>query len=229
MTTALHADLVPFLIELTDHNDRDWFQSQRSRYEQHVQGSLLAFLEALAPRMAAEVSPHIAVVAKKVGGSLHRLNRDTRFGKDKRPYHDHVSARFVHAQATPAAAPGYYLRVSPSGITLGAGLWQPETPALDKVRAAIDTRQDAWVKARDDKAFRKLFGTLQGESLKRPPRGVSADHPLLDDLRRKDFVAFRELPAELAARKKFLDTVVETYAAARPCMAFLCKALELKF
>jgi len=51
---------------------------------------------------------------------------------------------------------------------------------------------EAWIAARDDVTFRGYFN-LSGEALKRAPRGYSSDHPLLEDLKRKDFIAIGDL------------------------------------
>lgn len=227
MTTALHRDLIPFLKDLGRNNNRDWFNKHKDRFDE-VQGSVLEFLTELAPRLA-RVSRHIAVVPKKSGGSLMRIYRDTRFGKDKSPYNTHVSAQLRHVRGKDIHAPGFYLRVEPGGVTLGAGIWQPEGAAITKIRKAIDRHPARWKKARDDRKFKQLYGELRGESLKRPPRGFDAEHPCIDDLKRKDFVAFRELNAGACTRKDFLDKVVDTYAASSPLMKFLCDALGLKY
>ena len=228
MTTSLNKDIVPFLTELSENNNRDWFTEQKPRFEENVQGSMLAFLEALEPKLR-KISEHILVVPKKSGGSLMRIYRDTRFGKDKSPYHTYVAAQLRHELGKKTSAPGYYLRVQSDGVLLGAGVWQPEGPNLKKIRDAIVEDSAAWKRARDNAKFKKLYGPLAGESLKRPPRGFDAEHLFVEDLKRKDFVAFRELSASAASRKDFLDKVVETYAAAKPLMKFLCEAMELEF
>lgn len=228
MSTSLNKDLVPFLAELAKNNTRDWFNEHKDRYQENVQGSMLEFLEALSPKLR-KVSKHIEVIPKKVGGSLMRINRDTRFGKDKSPYHTYVAAQLRHARGKSQPAPGFYLRVEPGTVTLGAGIWQPENPALNKIRKAIEQDGAAWKKARDNAKFKTLYGELTGESLKRPPRGFDAESLYVDDLKRKDFVAFREMSSAAASRKDFLEKAVETFAAATPLMKFLCKSLKLAF
>ena len=118
-----------------------------------------------------KVSPRFAAIDKKVGGSLMRIQRDTRFAKDKRPYNENVSMRFIHQDATREAGLGYYLRITAKDVTLGAGVWQPEPPALKRIRDAIVADPSAWKKARDRKAFKEAW-TLDGESLKRRAEGL---------------------------------------------------------
>ena len=69
-------------------------------------------------------------------------------------------------------APGYYLHIDNTGCFLAAGMWRPEASALAKVRERIATRPAGWKRARDARSFKSTI-TLDGESLKRPPRGYS--------------------------------------------------------
>ena len=115
------------------------------------------------------------------------------------------------------------------GVTLGTGIYQPDKEPLAQIRDAIVARPAVWKKAVTDPAFRKAWGELGGESLKRPPKGYDAEHPAIEDLKRKDFVAFHELKASAASKKGFADTVTTRWAASKKLMSFLCKALELPY
>jgi uncharacterized protein (DUF2461 family) len=87
---------------------------------------------------------------------------------------------------------------------------------------------DVWVKARDDKNFRKYF-TLEGDVLVNAPRGYAKDHPLVEDLKRKDFIALAPLSQTEVAAKNFRALVVERFKQAGAYMRFLCGAVELRF
>lgn len=99
---------------------------------------------------------------------------------------------------------------------------------LARIRHAIDEDPSAWKKARDDKAFKKQFA-LSGDSLKRPPRDYPADHPMIDDLKRKDFIGVAPIDPKYISGPKFIDQVEKTFAASRPLMQFLCGALRVSF
>lgn len=171
--TAFDKALLAFLRDLRKNNNRDWFQQSKARYEESVREPMLAFIEAMAPKLA-RISPHIVADARKVGGSLFRINRDTRFSKDKRPYKENVAAQFRHAEGKNVRAPGFYIHIDPDEVRLGTGIWQPETPAVAKIREAIDRDGGAWKKATRGKAFKDRYGELAGDSLKRPPRGFGS-------------------------------------------------------
>ena len=94
-------------------------------------------------------SPSMLAVASKSGGSLFRIHRDTRFSKDKSPYKTWAAVQFRHEAGRDAHAPCYYLHLAPGEVFVGAGIWHPDRPALDAIRARIDEHPTDWVKARD--------------------------------------------------------------------------------
>ena len=123
-----------------------------------------------------------------VGGSLFRIHRDMRFNPGGHPHKTTTGMHFRHRRARHVHAPGYYLHLEPRGSFLGAGMWRPSTAAAYQVRAGIDAEPDRWTAAVNGDRFARDFG-LERDSLVRSPRGYPDDHPLIDDLRRKDFVA----------------------------------------
>ena len=217
-----------FLKDLENNNSRDWFLANKARYEQDALGPFLDFIRAMRPRLE-KLSSHILASDKKVGGAMMRLNRDVRFSKDKTPYAPRLAARFMHDQGKKGGAPGYYVNIDARGCTLGTGIWRPDTKFVGSIRDHIVKEPKAWKSATGAKAFRDAFGDLAGESLKRPPRGYDAEHPLVEDLKRKDFVAFCEWKASAVTKEGFDKAAAKAYAASNRFMAFLCDALKLPF
>jgi uncharacterized protein (TIGR02453 family) len=220
-------ELFDFLDDLEANNDRDWFAANKQRYLEHVQEPALDFIEAIGPRLDA-ISPHFLAQPKASGGSLFRIYRDTRFSKDKTPYKTNTGMQFRHAAGKDAHAAGFYLHIQPGESFLGVGLWRPPTSVAYQIREYIDEDQEAWRAAAHDEPFSTTF-TLGGESLKRPPRGFSPDHPLIEDLKRKDFVGSRPLTEADIVADDALDLVADSYADATAFMRFLCRAVEVEF
>lgn len=221
------AATLDFLAELEANNDRDWFRENKARYEQVVRTPALHFVEAMQQPLA-QLSPHFEAVPKATGGSLMRVHRDTRFSRDKSPYKTNVGIQFRHVDGRDVHAPGYYVHLDARQLFLGAGLWRPPPAALAAIRERIDARPGEWRRLRDERAFRRHF-VLGGQTLVRPPRGYRADHPLIDDLKRKDFVATKDLDPDAALRPDFLRQVETAFASASPFMRFLCQAVDLPF
>ena len=216
-----------FLAKLDANNNRDWFDRHRQEYEDAVRTPALEFIAAMAADIQA-ISPHFLAVPKKVGGSLMRVHRDVRFAKDKRPYKTNIGIQFRHARGKDVHAPGFYVHLEPKECFLGVGIWHPDAAALGNIRQAIAQNSAAWLKASRDKKFTKHYA-LAGDSLANAPRGYAKDHPLLADLKRKDFIAITEFSNPLAISARFKPEVVQSFRAAVPYMKFLCKSLELPF
>jgi uncharacterized protein (TIGR02453 family) len=96
--------------------------------------------------------------------------------------------------------------------------------ALAAIRRGVVEHPAEWTSARNDAAFCAHF-ELSGDSLRRPPRGFDADHPLVGDLKRKDFIAVHHLDPASIHGPGFLDEITGAFSAAGPFMAFLCRAL----
>ncbi|HEY5623902.1 MAG TPA: DUF2461 domain-containing protein [Gammaproteobacteria bacterium] len=221
------AGTAKFLKELKNNNERDWFNANKHRYEQHVLAPSLDLINAMESKLE-KISPHFVAIAKRTGGSLMRVYRDTRFSKDKTPYKTNIGIQFRHELGKDVHAPGFYLHIQPHNCFLGAGIWRPDSGSLAAIRERIVEKPAAWKRARDSKKFTEHF-RLGGDQLKRPPRGFSAEHPCIEDLKRKDFIAISEYPIGSIRSPAFPDEIATRYATAKPLMRFLCEALELRF
>lgn len=216
-----------FLGDLAANNNRAWFEENKPRYEALVREPALDFIEAMAPVLA-RMAPHFRADARKMGGSLMRVFRDTRFARDKTPYKTNIGIQFRHALGKDVHAPGFYVHIANDECFLAVGCWHPEADALGRIREAVAAQPKKWFAARDHKDFVKLW-ELAGDSLSRPPRGFAADHPAVDDLKRKDFIAIAPLSAAEVCGPNLVALAESRFTAALPFMKFLCTALEVQF
>ena len=216
-----------FLSALADNNRREWFDAHRQDYENFVRTPALEFIGDLADEMPA-ISRHFRASPKKVGGSLLRIQRNLRFSRDKTPYKTNIGMHFRHEIGKDIHAPGYYVHIEPGECFLAAGLWHPDSGTLSLIRKAIVEHGDTWLAARDNRTFNRYF-TLEGDALVNAPRGYARDHPLLEDLKRKDFIGLAALSESNVTAANFREQVVDRFRQAAPLMRFLCSALELRF
>jgi uncharacterized protein (TIGR02453 family) len=212
-----------FLNELAANNRRDWFEQNRSRYEDDVRTPALDFIAHMAPRLAA-ISPHFTAIPRTQGGSLMRVFRDTRFSRDKTPYKTNIGIHFRHEAGRDVHAPGFYMHIAPEQVFLAVGIWHPDAPALARIRTEIARYPRRWLAVRDDASFGRSFA-LSGNSLVRVPRGFDAAHPMAMDLRRKDFIGICPMLPESVIEADFSDFAAARFADGAPLMRFLCKAL----
>jgi len=215
-------ELFGFLAELKDNNDRDWFAANKERYEADVLEPALAFIEDFEPHLR-QMSPHFRADARRVGGSLFRIYRDTRFSKDKTPYKTSAGIHFRHEQAKDVYAPGFYLHLAPGEVFAGGGIWHPDMQTVTKIREAIVADPDGWRAATAD------VDLGDGNALKRVPQGFDKDHPLADDIKRKDFAAFVRLTEADATGPDFLHHYARVCETFSPVMRFLCRAVGVPY
>jgi uncharacterized protein (TIGR02453 family) len=216
-----------FLNDLAANNNRDWFAANKQRYEDELREPVLQFVRDFAPYLA-DISPFFRADPRKTGGSMFRIYRDTRFSKDKSPYKTYTGVQFRHERGKDAHCPGFYLHLQPDEFFMGVGIWHPDGATLTAIRAAIDATPERWQKVTGAKAFRGTF-ELAGDSLKRAPKGYDTDHPLIDDLKRKDFIAVTTLSEKQVTGEGFVKEFAGLCRKGSPLVEFLCDATGLSF
>jgi uncharacterized protein (TIGR02453 family) len=220
---SFRPELFAFLRDLKANNDRVWFAANKERYEEHVRGPALDFVADFAPHLE-KMSQHFVADPRPSGGSLFRIHRDTRFSKDKSPYKPYVGMRFSHEAAKDAHAPGFYLHLQPGSAFMGGGIWHPDSPTLGRIREAIAGDPKAWRRSTAGKSWR-----LVGDSLKRAPAGFDPEHPLVEDLKRKDFIAYVELTQKDVCATGFVERFAGLCKDTAPLVRFVCGALDLAY
>ncbi|HTB34975.1 MAG TPA: TIGR02453 family protein [bacterium] len=206
-----------FLVELRFNNERPWFQARKDRYQDEVQLPFLKLVQELTPRLQ-KINP--AYTEPKA----FRIYRDTRFGHDKTPYKTHVAAQWRHRAAMgDVHAPGFYLHLEPGECFAGGGLWSPESDALAQVRKRIARRDPAWL------AIKKQGMPLWDEdNLKRPPKGWSQDHPMIEDLKRRHFITWVDLSDKILCGPTAPRSIIRAFERTNPLIKFLNQSLQLR-
>lgn len=181
-----------FLRGLQEHNDKAWFDAHRAQYEAHYLEPAKAFVGAIAPTLQ-KWRPGMHAEAR-VNGSIFRINRDVRFSKDKTPYKHHLDLWFWEGEGRNFACPGFFFRLLPGELILGAGLHKLDKAWLLKYRAAI--LDDSQAKSLEKVLARveKAGYAVGGRNLARVPRGIAPDHPRADLLRHDGLTATFEAP-----------------------------------
>ncbi len=220
-------DGLRFLEELKSHNEKAWFEANKSRFETGVRDPAMKLVTDIAPKLK-KVSKHFVADTRSNGGSVSRIYRDTRFSKDKSPYKTAMFIHFFHGGASDEARPGLYLHIEPGGSTVGGGIWNPAPAALEKIRRAIVDSPAQWKKARAG-AEADVGCTMRGESLKRVPKGFDPEHPFAEDLKRKDFGLSLPLSDAVVTGGDLIGEIERGFKASSPVVAFVCRAVGLPF
>lgn len=220
-------DFFKFFNELKKNNTRDWFTANKPRYYESVVQPMGEYIVSIAPHLE-RISPFYKADPKPHNGSMFRIYRDTRFSKDKTPYKTHAACHFRHKAGRDAHAPGFYLHIETDRISIGGGIWRPPSKQLGLIREFIADNPSAWEKLARSSVLKKMGG-VQGDSLKRPPRGYDPDAKHIEDLKRKSFYLMSDADAELALGPELVTESARVFRAAAKLNHFITDALELPF
>ena len=218
------SDFLQFLYELSQNNNRDWFEKNKPRYEKQVKKPFEQLVGTLIQRFQTSFEPEFNLLPKQC---IFRIYRDTRFSKDKTPYKNHVSASFEGVAGKTAekiSYPGYYLQIGFGSLMLGGGAYQLEKEPLHKIRAAIAASPSDFRELADEPTFKKYFPEgLRGEKNKiLPPefKAAAASEPMLY---MKQFYFMTELDPETLLKPDAVDIIMAHFEAAHALNAFFRK------
>lgn len=218
----LHKNTLEFLIKLSENNNKPWFDENRKAYET-AKADFEVFISGLIETLS-PVIPEVKGVKAK--DCIFRIFRDVRFSKNKEPYKSNFGAAFGKDGKKISAA-GYYLHIEPGNKSfIGGGLWMPEGEKLKAVRQEIDYNYDSLKKILEHKEFKKYFGKIEGESLKKAPQGYTEDNPAIDLLKMKSFTVGALITDRELAGKDLNTKIAERVKIMKPFIDFLNSAIQ---
>ena len=217
-----------FFRALARNNNRNWFHAHKADYEAHVRVPFLRLIGDLQPALAG-VSPHYRADPRAMNGSLFRINRDTRFANDKSPYKTWQGAKLFHERHREVEAPSYHFHVQPGRCFVGTGVWHPEAATVRRVRQFILDNPAGWKAAAHEAGFRRRYQLDDSDMLVRMPRGFPPEFEFAQDLRRRNFVAWRPLDDALVTGPRLRSTLAHDLVALARFTDYLCAALDLEF
>ena len=220
-------DFLAFFREIAKNNDREWFAANKERFRSSVQVPMLSFIAAMDLPLGRVADCFVADVRTQ-GGSMFRIYNDMRF-HDAKPYKEHAACQFRHVAGKDAHAPGFYVQFEPDEVFYGGGIWRPPAAELRAIREAIAADPERWTTITRSSTFKRRFGPVEGDSLKRPPQGFDPEHPLIEDLKKVSFFVGQVVEPEAILSKGFVSEVSRSFTALAPFMEFLTEALGLPF
>lgn len=209
-----------FLKDLKQNNNREWFLPRKQVYEEKVKAPMVDFLASVREGLL-KFAPEMDFDPKK---AIFRIYRDVRFSHDKSPYKTHVAA-YIDPDLPVNTPAGLYVHIDPKEVFAAGGLYSPGQPELHAIRRAIARDPRKLKKVLQNTRFREYFGELHGERLSRAPKGFPADHPALDLLRFKQFLAHRAIPLNVALTPELTRRTLEIFRALMPLIRYLNGAL----
>jgi len=185
-------DLIDFLSELRKNNDREWFQAHREDYETYLVEPAREFVLAIGDclnKLGSDIHAE-----PRVRGSIFAINRDVRFSKDKTPYETHLDMWFWQGDGPSRERPGYFFRLTPETLTLGAGMHGFSDATLERFRQAVlEPVRGARLEAIGQKLTTQGVD-VGGQTYKKVPPGLPANHARADWLRHSGLFAAKDIP-----------------------------------
>jgi uncharacterized protein (TIGR02453 family) len=207
-----------FLSNLEKHNDREWFGENRKQYETS-KANFEKFVQEVIERVIV-FDPILKGLEAK--SCIFRINRDTRFAKDKSPYKTNFGAFIVRGgRKNGDKFTGYYLHLEPNKSFVAGGAYMPPAPWLNAIREKISSQPEKITKILASEDFKGYFGQLEGEKLKSAPRGYATDHTHIDLLRHKSYLMMHEIKDKDVLKPDFQNFVINAFKAMKPLNDFL--------
>lgn len=209
--TGFPEETLQFFRGLTRHNDKPWFEAHRRDYDDHVIAPARAFVSAMGPRLQKKV-PGIQA-DPRTNKSIFRINRDTRFSKDKRPYKTNLAIMFWEGDRPRMECPCFYFHLEADQLMLGGGIYLFQPDQLAEFRRSVDDGRLAGQLERALKGqVKRSCQATHIEAYKKVPKGYSPDHPRADLLKLKGLTLGEEtaIPAALHSAR-LLDYAMKRY------------------
>lgn len=213
--------VLQFLRDLSENNNRLWFQENQERYRQSREKML--FVTDLLISEISKFDPEIPLMDPK--DCMFRIFRDIRFSPDKRPYKTNFGS-FISKGGRKSMYAGYYFHIEPGGSFAGGGVYMPQGGPLKAIRLHLEQHSTDFFEIVNDPEFKAVYPQMMDHRLKTAPMGFAKDHPLIDLLRYKSFVFSRDIGDEVLLNGDFIGQTVEAFRQLQPANQFLNEALD---
>ena len=216
-------DFIQFFKDLAPNNNKDWFDENRTRYEQIIREPFKAFVDHMIVELT-KVNPKFKDLQNKE--CIFRINRDIRFSKDKTPYKMNVSAIIAEGGRKNYTGEGVYFELGPEYVRIYGGLYQMDKEMLLDLRHGIAKNLSKFKKLYTDKNFEGTYGQIRGDQNKIIPKELREAAQKENLIFNKQFYYFAEFKPEKLLEKDFNKTIVETYKKALPLEQFFSKIIK---
>ncbi len=217
-------EILKFLEELEINNKREWFDVHREEY-QKIRKEVLA----LADRLIKEISKFYDLWDEiRPNDCIFRINRDTRFSKDKTPYKTNFWIEITPTWKR-GWLPCFYLHIQPSNQSFIAWwLYMPESKTTGIIREWIDKK---WkdLKKIIDKILKTEQFYLYDEAVKTAPRWYKKDNPNIELLKLKHRIVEKPLSDKDIISKDFEKNLISDFKKISPFVWWMQNIIDKAF
>ena len=210
-----------FLRQLKRNNRREWFEARREVYESELKAPMLALIEKITQGMMDYAPGYVRPATK----CMLRIYRDTRFSADKTPYKTHLAAWWARNGMEKTSGSGYYLHVSPTELTIAAGVYMPPKEQLLAIRQHLLEHHEEFRRLIEARKVRAKMQLHDPAALSRPPKGFPAEHPAIEWIKWRQWGVWTTLPVDPVLRPTLAKTVEGYFRLSQPLVDFLNEPL----
>lgn len=210
-----------FLSELKENNNKEWFDQNRDRYQECRKKVL--FLTEVIIHEAGKFDAEIGIQDPK--NCIFRIFRDVRFSNDKTPYKTNMGS-FIAKGGRKSVSAGYYIHIEPGASFVGGGSYCPPADALKAFRTEIFDQPEEFKKMIHSDSFRKVYPELYDDKLKTAPKGFPKDFADIDLLKYKSFAFGSTIDDSVVVSDAFVENILNSMKELYPVNRFLNTALE---
>ncbi len=213
--------ILQFLEDLSRNNNKEWFNDNRTRYEES-RNKMLFMTEVLINEIR-KFDPEIPALSPK--DCMFRIFRDVRFSPDKRPYKTNFGS-FISKGGRKGDRAGYYFHIEPGSSFIGGGVYMPQAEPLRAIRSYIAENPEEFISIIEDKNFKKIYPELYDHKLKTAPKGFPKDHEYIDFLRYKSYVFSTPLTDDVLLSDSFVNYIMQSFSELHKLNNFLNRAVD---
>ena len=213
--------VIQFLNELSENNNREWFQKNKKWYDESREKVL--FLTEVVINEIRKFDPDVPLLEPK--DCLFRIFRDVRFSNDKSPYKTNFGS-FIAKGGRKSSYAGYYFHIEPSGSFVGGGIYMPAAEPLKAIRDYIAENGEEFLLLTNNKNFKKVYPEMMDDKLNTAPKGYSPDHEFINLLRYKSFAFSSQFDKSQILADNYIEKLVHSFKTLQPVNRFLNDALE---
>lgn len=215
-------EILDFLIQLRENNNREWFNANKSTYL-NVKSKIELLTQDLI-EIVQKFEPSAETL--RPSDCLYRIYRDTRFSQDKTPYKSHIGIYINPRGGKKSEYCGYYLHIEPGNCLIAGGSWWPPTPLLKAIRKDIYENVDEYLSIIGNSDFKKIYSSVGDDLLKTAPKGFPKDWPHIDLLKPRSFTAMAKLTDHQFTSKKLLSLAEDYFRTLKPLNDFFNFTIE---
>jgi uncharacterized protein (TIGR02453 family) len=211
----LSKDVFSFLKNLQKNNNRDWFHEHKASFK---------VIETEVKQFYNQLFEQLNQVDSIESFKVFRIYRDVRFSKNKLPYKTHFGGSFHRTK--PELRGGYYLHIAPNNESfIATGFWDPNKEDLFRIRKELEMSSKELRELMEVKAFKSVWGVLQGDELKTAPKGFDKLDPNIDLIRKKQFIFTKKYSDKEVLSNGFENEVIKSFKVIRPYFDYMSSVL----